>query len=204
MHNANRTLRARTDAPSLPQEQRRIRTHAAARPRPGIRHVTLRRYPPPPARVPWVLAVIQALTEWVPPWQLFDLSLSGSVVEVRQSMQDVGFITDAVAVSATSRRTGRRVLVNAGAVPPRRLRGLKGSCLSFAEREEIPLGRAAGESPHSIGRSPSSVRRELARTRPVPGPAGQYRAVQLTPVACGRASLSEACEVGNEPGTRWL
>jgi len=76
-----------------------------------------------------------------------------------QVMSDGGFITDAVAVIDTSRRTGRWVLVDAGGVRPRRGRGLKGRCLTFAEREEIALARAAGESMRSIadrlGRSAS-------------------------------------------------
>jgi IS30 family transposase len=42
---------------------------------------------------------------------------------------------------------------------------LEGRCLSFAEREEIALGRAAGESIRSIaariGRSASTISREL-------------------------------------------
>jgi len=84
-----------------------------------------------------------------------------------QVMSDGGFITDAVAVIDTSRRTGRRVLVDAGGVRPRRRRGLKGRCLTFAEREEIALARAAGESMRSIadrlGRSASTISRELGR-----------------------------------------
>jgi Helix-turn-helix domain len=46
--------------------------------------------------------------------------------------------------------------------------GLAGRSLSFAEREEIALGRAAGESVRSIarrlGRSPSTLSRELRRS----------------------------------------
>jgi hypothetical protein len=84
-----------------------------------------------------------------------------------QVMSDGGLITDAVAVIETSRPTGRRVLVEAGGIRPRRGRGLKGRCLSFAEREEIALARAAGESMRSIaerlGRSPSTISRELVR-----------------------------------------
>jgi len=57
-----------------------------------------------------------------------------------QVIIDGGFISDAVAVIDTSRRTGRRVLVEAGGVRPRRGRGLKGRCLTFTEREEIALG----------------------------------------------------------------
>lgn len=85
-----------------------------------------------------------------------------------QVMSDGGFITDAVEVIATSRRTGRRVLVEAGGVRPRRGRDLKGRCLTFAEREEIALARAAGDSMRSIAErlrrsSASTTSRELKR-----------------------------------------
>ncbi len=91
-----------------------------------------------------------------------------------QVMSEGGFITDAV---DTSRRTGRRLLVEAGGVRPRRGRGLKGRCLSFAEREEIALARAAGDSMRLIadrlGRSASRISRELQRNA---DRQGRYRA----------------------------
>jgi IS30 family transposase len=106
-----------------------------------------------------------------------------------QVMADGGFITDAVAVIDTSRRTGRRVLAEAGGVRPRRGRGLRGRCLSFAEREEIALGRAAGESMRSIavrlGRSPSTISRELERNI---DRQGRYRATAAHALAYDRAS----------------
>jgi len=53
-----------------------------------------------------------------------------------QVMVEGGFITNAVAVIDTSRRTCRRVPVAAGGVRPRRGRGLKGPLPElFAERE---------------------------------------------------------------------
>ncbi|MBT2535421.1 hypothetical protein [Arthrobacter sp. ISL-69] len=57
-------------------------------------------------------------------------------------MQAGDFITDAVAPINTSRRTGRRVLLEAGGARPRRGRDLKGRCLTFAQREEIAILRA--------------------------------------------------------------
>ena len=106
-----------------------------------------------------------------------------------QVVSDGGFITDAVEVIDTSRRTGRRVLVEAGGVRPRRGRGLKGRCLSFAEREEIGLSRAAGLSVRAIatelGRSPSTISRELRRNVHV---GGGYRASSAHAMAYHRAS----------------
>ena len=60
------------------------------------------------------------------------------------------FITDAAVEAGTYRKQGTRWLVAAGGVRPRRGRGLKGRCLTFAQREEIALGRARGQSVRSI------------------------------------------------------
>jgi IS30 family transposase len=52
---------------------------------------------------------------------------------------------------------------------PARGRSLKGRCLSFAEREEIALARARGETVRAIARrlarSPSTISRESAPQR---------------------------------------
>ena len=99
------------------------------------------------------------------------------------------FITEAAAEAGTYRRKGRQWLVAAGGVRPRRGRDLKGRCLSFAEREEIALGRAAGQSLRVIatrlGRSPSTISRELTRNR---DPHGGYRATTAHALAYDRAS----------------
>jgi len=113
-----------------------------------------------------------------------------------QVMADGGFITDAVAVIDTSRRTGRRVLVEAGGVRPRRGRGSKGRCLTFAEREEIALGRAAGESMRSIavrlGRSASRISGELERNV---DRQGRYRATAAHAQAYERASRPKVAKL---------
>ncbi|MGH3498650.1 MAG: IS30 family transposase, partial [Nocardioidaceae bacterium] len=77
------------------------------------------------------------------------------------------FLTDAAAVAGTYRHRGLAWLRAAGGVRPRRGRNLSGRYLSFAEREEIGLGRAAGESIRTIAarlnRSPSTISREVIR-----------------------------------------
>ena len=98
-------------------------------------------------------------------------------------------ITDAAAEAVTYRKKGARWLVAAGGVRPRRGRDLKGRCLSFAEREEIALARAGGESMRAVagrlGRSPSTISRELSRNA---GCSGQsYRATTAHALAYERA-----------------
>jgi transposase, IS30 family len=77
------------------------------------------------------------------------------------------FLTDASALAGTYRHRGLEWLREAGGVRPRRGHGLQGRYLSFGEREELALGRAAGESIRAtavrLGRSPSTISRELAR-----------------------------------------
>jgi IS30 family transposase len=78
------------------------------------------------------------------------------------------FLTDAAALAGTSRHRGLAWLREAGGVRPRRGLDLQGRYLSFAEREELALGRAAGESIRSIaewlGRSPSTISRSSPAT----------------------------------------
>jgi len=140
--------------------------------------------------VAWVLAVIATPTDWVLSVAEYSIFIRPDLLQqFWQVMSDGGFITDAVGVIDTSRRTGRRVLVEAGGVRPRRGRGLKGRCLSFAEREEIGLSRAAGLSVRAIatelGRSPSTISRELRRNVHV---GGGYRASSAHAMAYHRAS----------------
>ncbi len=105
------------------------------------------------------------------------------------ALQAGEFLTDASAVAGTHRHRGLAWLREAGGVRPRRGRDLKGRCLSFAEREEIALGRAGGETIRTIaarlGRSPSTVSRELTRNA---GGAGRYRATTAHALAYARAS----------------
>jgi IS30 family transposase len=104
------------------------------------------------------------------------------------ALQAGEFLTDAAAVAGTHRWRGLAWLREAGGVRPRRGRDLKGRCLSFTEREEIALGRAGGESIRAIaarlGRSPSTVSRELSRNLT----SSEYRASSAHALAYHRAS----------------
>jgi len=105
------------------------------------------------------------------------------------ALQAGEFLTDAAALAGTHRHRGLAWVRQAGGVRPRRGRDLKGRCLSFAEREEIALGRAAGESMRRIarrlGRSPSTVSRELRRNV---CDGGRYRAATAHVRAYERAT----------------
>jgi len=104
-------------------------------------------------------------------------------------MQAGDFISDAVVPINTNRRTGRRVLAEAGGVRLRRGRGLKGRCLTFAQREEIAILRAQGQSLRQIGAvvgsAASTVSRELRRNSVGGMP---YRATSAHALAYERAS----------------
>jgi IS30 family transposase len=99
------------------------------------------------------------------------------------------FVTVAAAEAGTYREMGTRWLAASGGVRPRRGRDLKGRCVTFAEREEIAVARAGGESMRSIarrlGRSPSTISRELARNA---DRGGGYRATTAHTRAYVRAS----------------
>jgi IS30 family transposase len=99
------------------------------------------------------------------------------------------FINDAAIAAGSYRKQGTRWLAAVGGVRPRRGRNLKGRCLTLAQREEIALGRARGDSIRAIaaiiGRSPSTVSRELRRNADGPG---RYRATSAHALAYQRAS----------------
>jgi len=113
------------------------------------------------------------------------------------------FMTDAAAVAGTYRQRGLAWVRESGGVRPRRGRDLAGRYLSFAEREEIALGRARGESVRSLAgrlhRSPSTVSRELARNTDRDG---VYRAGPAHTRAYARAGRPKPAKLAANPRLR--
>ena len=89
---------------------------------------------------------------------------------------------------------------------PRRGRDLKGRCLTFAEREEIALARARGETirviARRLGRAPSTVSRELRRNAERRG--GGYRATTAHALAYERASRPKPAKLAVNVALREL
>jgi transposase, IS30 family len=121
--------------------------------------------------------------------RFFSHMISENVQVFWAALQGGEFITGAAEAAGTYRKQGARWVVASGGVRPRRGRNVNGRYLSFAEREEIALGRAAGESMRAIakrlGRSPSTISRELGRNAEAPG---RYRATSAHAVAWRRAA----------------
>lgn len=115
------------------------------------------------------------------------------VAEIHQgfweAMANGAFFAGAVIEAGVDRRTGSRWLARCGGVRPRRGRNLKGRCLTFAEREDIAMRRSRGEGVREIasqvGRSPSTISRELHRNAERDG---RYRASTAHALAYQRAS----------------
>ena len=103
----------------------------------------------------------------------------------------------------TYRKQGARWVIASGGVRPRRGRNLQGRYLCFAEREEIALARAAGESMRSIaprlGRAPSTISRELGRNAE---PSGRYRATSAHAAAWERAARPKPAKLATNLALR--
>ena len=120
-----------------------------------------------------------------------------------QVLADGGFITDASAAVGTYRHKGRMWIKAVGGVRPRRGRDLRGRYLSFLEREEIALSRVAGESMRSIaarlGRSPSTISRELSRNS---DPGGGYWMTSAHALAYERAARPKPAKLATNARLR--
>jgi transposase, IS30 family len=121
------------------------------------------------------------------------------------ALQAGEFIADAAVAAGTYRKQGTRWVAACGGVRPRRGRHLKGRCLLFAEREEIALARARGESMRVIarrpGRSPSTISRELRRNA---DRSGGYRATIAHGLAFERASRPKPAKLATNLRLRAL
>jgi transposase len=119
------------------------------------------------------------------------------------ALQRGGFITDAAEAVGRYRKQGTRWVAVNGGVRPRRGRTLQGRYLCFGEREEIALGRAGGESMRSIakrlGRSPSTICRELSRNREN---GGRYRATTAHALSYDRASRPKPAKLARNLALR--
>jgi transposase len=87
---------------------------------------------------------------------------------------------DAAVVCGVSQAVGTRWFREAGGMPPINLAPLSGRYLSFAEREEIAVLKAQGcgvrQIAWRVGRSPSTISRELRRNAATRGGRLEYRA----------------------------
>ncbi len=117
-------------------------------------------------------------------------------------LQSGEFIGDAAVAAGTHRKQGTRWVIANGGVRPGRGRGLQGRCLSFAE-ERIALAGAAGTSVRSIaaqlGRSPSTISRELRRNREA---GGGYLASSAHAMAYHRASRPKPAKLATNMAPR--
>src|SRR6476646_685647 len=136
----------------------------------------------------------------------FFTHMVGEVVQVFwTALQGCEFITDAAAAAGTYRKQGTRWVLANGGVRPRRGRNLTGRYLSFAEREEFALARAAGESIRGIacrlGRSPATISRELRCNAEAPG---RYRATTAHAAERVRASRPKPAKLATNVVLREL
>src|SRR5690349_19212210 len=116
---------------------------------------------------------------------------------------------DAAVEAGVSPAVGVRWFREAGGMPPVTQALLSGRYLSFAEREEIALLRARGctvrEIGRLIGRSASTVSRELRRNAATRGGGLEYRATSAQWHADRRARRPKAAKLArHEPLRRYV
>jgi IS30 family transposase len=121
-----------------------------------------------------------------------------------------GYSAEAAAAAlGVDRHTGLRWFIEAGGIPPMNLAQPKGRYLSFSEREEIALDRSAGlgmrEIARRLGRSPSTISREIARGCLHRRPRGRYRASVAQARADARARRPKPARLAVHPRLRdWV
>jgi IS30 family transposase len=116
---------------------------------------------------------------------------------------------DAAGAVGVDRSTGLRWFIEAGGMPPIDLAEPRGRYLSFREREEIALDRAAGrgirEIARRLGRSPSTISREVARGCLTRRPRGRYKASVAQARAETRARRPKPAKLVQHPRLRdWV
>jgi transposase, IS30 family len=113
---------------------------------------------------------------------------------------------DAAAGAGVSQAVGSRWFRQAGGMPPVMLAPLSGRYLSFAEREEIAILRAQGlgvrEIARRVGRSPSTISRELRRNASTRSHAVAYRATTAQWHAERRASRPKVSKLAANDALR--
>jgi IS30 family transposase len=116
---------------------------------------------------------------------------------------------EAAAAAGVSAAVGVRWFREGGGMPSVSLRPLSGRYLSFAEREEIALLRAGGagvrETARRLGRSPSTISRELRRNAATRSGRREYRASAAQWHADRRARRPKPAKLAtNEPLRRYV
>jgi IS30 family transposase len=113
---------------------------------------------------------------------------------------------DAAAEGGVSAAVGVRWFREGGGMPSGALGPPSGRYLSFAEREEIALLRARGcgvrEIARALGRSPSTISRELRRNAATRGGGLEYRASTAQWHADRRSRRPKPAKLADNPGLR--
>ena len=109
----------------------------------------------------------------------------------------------AASAAGVSQAVGTRWFRECGGMPPFSLRPLSGRYLSFVEREKIALlrasGRGVGEIAAHLGRSPSTISRELRRNASTRSGGFEYRATTAQWHADQRAKRPKVSKLAANP-----
>lgn len=118
-----------------------------------------------------------------------------------------GLTSEQAAIAAgVSQAVGTRWFRECGGMPPSSLHPLSGRYLSFVEREKIALlrasGRGVGEIAAHVGRSPSTISRELRRNASTRSGGFEYRATTAQWHADQRAKRPKVSKLAANPELR--